>query len=361
MTGHTGFKGAWLSEWLLLLGAKVYGYSLEPPTEPSLFSLSGLSDRIAKDIRNDIRDYDSLKTAIEETAPDFIFHLAAQPIVRRSFAHPRETFETNAVGTFNVLEAVREMNRNCIAILITTDKVYENREWVYSYRENDALGGYDPYSASKACAEIVISSYFRSFFKANLLSDRQPAVAVASARAGNVIGGGDWAEDRIVPDCIRSLSKNETVPVRNKVSTRPWQHVLEPLSGYLLLASRIHEAMNDKPRLDILCSSFNFGPDADSNRTVLELVNEIFRHRPGTCEDKSDPDASHEAGKLNLACDKAFHLLNWKPRWSFERTVKETVDWYVKALDNGGDRNFIRELTVKQIKEYSTYRKNDRK
>jgi CDP-glucose 4,6-dehydratase len=360
VTGHTGFKGSWLCEWLLQLGSKVIGYSLEPPSNPSHYSLTNLSKRLFKDIRDDIRNYDKLYSAMSEYQPNFVFHLAAQPIVRMAYKEPRVTIESNIVGTFNVLEAIRYMKKNCIAILITTDKVYKNKEWLYSYREVDALGGYDPYSASKACAEIIISSYFRSFFRSDLLGEKSPAVAVTSVRAGNVIGGGDWAQDRIVPDCIRSLERNEKIPVRNKTSTRPWQHVLEPLSGYLLLASEIYKALHsnntiDANRLEILCTPFNFGPTLASNRTVMDLVNEIFKYWHGDFEDKSDLNAPYEASKLNLTIDKAFHVLNWKPQWDFEKTVRKTVEWYKSALERKNDAEYIRGLTQDQIKEYMNF------
>ena len=359
VTGHAGFKGSWLCEWLLQLDCKVIGYSLGPPTESSHYSLTNLSTRLFRDIRNDIRNHDKLRSVMSEYHPDFVFHLAAQPIVRQSFEEPRETIETNILGTYNVLEAIRCMGKDCIAILITTDKVYENKEWIHSYREVDTLGGYEPYSASKACAEIIISSFFRSFFKSDLLGKKTPAVAVASVRAGNVIGGGDWAQYRIVPDCIRSLERNRKVPVRSKTSTRPWQHVLEPLSGYLLLASEIYKACHsnntiDVERLELLCSPFNFGPNLSSNRTVMDLVNEIFKYWPGEIEDKSDPNAPHEAGKLNLTTDKAFHILGWRPQWDFATTVRKTVEWYKFALERKNEAEYIRGLTRDQIMEYTS-------
>lgn len=358
VTGHAGFKGSWLSEWLLQLGAKVIGYSLGPPTDPSHYALTNLSTRLLKDLREDVRDHDKLRSVMNEYHPDFVFHLAAQPIVRLSFERPRETVETNILGTYNVLEAIRWMGKECVAILITTDKVYENREWLHAYREVDALGGFEPYSASKACAEIIISSFFRTYFRSDLLGKKTPAVAVASVRAGNVISGGDWAEYRIVPDCIRSLEKNRKVPVRSKTATRPWQHVLEPLSGYLLLASEIYKALHsgsavDVERLELLCSPFNFGPNLSSNKTVIDLVHEVFKYWPGEIEDRSDPNAPHEAGKLNLATDKAFHILGWRPQWNFETTVRKTVEWYKFALERKNEAEYIQGLTRDQIDEYT--------
>jgi CDP-glucose 4,6-dehydratase len=357
ITGHTGFKGSWLAEWLVTLGAKVVGYSLEPPTQPSHFELIGLSQRLARDVRGDVRDYAQLASAIGEADPDFVFHLAAQPIVRQSYEEPRETFDTNVMGSVNVLEALRKSKHHAVAIMITTDKVYENREWIHAYREADPLGGYDPYSASKGAAELAISAYQRSFFSQYGRPSRDAVTAVASVRAGNVIGGGDWAADRILPDCIRCLESQQKVPVRNKTSTRPWQHVLEPLGGYLILAAEIHDALyrgrqRDTTRLAELCGSFNFGPALSSNRSVLELVHEVMKHWNGAWEDRSDPQAPHEAGRLNLTIDKAFHLLRWQPQWDFERTVRETVSWYQDALAQRTNPAAVAALTVRQITTY---------
>lgn len=359
LTGHTGFKGAWLAEWLLGLGARVIGYSLETlPTEPSLFAQLGLAGRLAEDVRGDVRDLPRLEETVRRVQPDFVFHLAAQPLVRLSYADPVGTFTTNVTGSVNVLEAVRrEARRPCAAVMVTTDKCYENREWLHAYREEDAMGGHDPYSASKGCAELAVSAYRRSFFAPTLAPGANAAapLALASARAGNVIGGGDWALDRIVPDCIRALAAGRAVPVRNKTSTRPWQHVLEPLGGYLLLGQRMAEALavRDAGALEQLCAPFNFGPHLQSNRTVAELVEEILRHWPGAWSDQSDPHAPHEAGRLNLTIDKAFHLLSWSPAWSFPETIAATVAWYRRAgeLPAGKTAGFA-ELTRAQIEEY---------
>ncbi len=333
ITGHTGFKGAWLCEWLLALGSRVTGWSLaDDVSTPSLYNQLHLSDRM-RDLRGDLRDATALTRALLDAKPDFVFHMAAQPLVRLSYTRPLQTWETNVLGTIHILEALRQVENPCTAILITTDKVYDNREWLHAYREEDALGGYDPYSSSKGAAEIAISSWRRSFFQNH-------AVRIASARAGNVIGGGDWAKDRIVPDAIRALQAGEPVPVRNKTATRPWQHVLEPLSGYLTLATAI--ATHDPVITSTIegatqhAASFNFGPDLSSNRTVAELVQEILRHWPGSWEDHSDPKAPHEASKLNLATDKAFHLLGWQPRWDFSHTIEHTTAWY-KGTFEGAD------------------------
>jgi CDP-glucose 4,6-dehydratase len=343
LTGHTGFKGSWLAEWLLALGAEVTGYALPPNTEPALFTQLGLAARL-QHTEADVRDLARLRQAVEAARPDFVFHLAAQPLVRLSYEQPVETYEVNVMGTVNVLEAVRQAGRPCVVVAITTDKCYENKEWVHSYREEDPMGGYDPYSSSKGAAELVISAYRRSYFSAP-----NSLVRVASARAGNVIGGGDWALDRIVPDCIRALQKGEVIPVRNKVATRPWQHVLEPLSGYLWLGACLANPQLS-PFSSQLASGFNFGPALSSNRTVADLVQEILEHWPGRWDDKSDPKAVHEARLLNLATDKAYHFLNWSPVWSFSETIAQTANWYLRADSAAND---IRQLTTGQIQSYT--------
>lgn len=340
LTGHTGFKGSWLAEWLLALGAEVTGYSLPPPTSPALFDQLGLASRLHH-IEGDIRDLTKLRQTVEAARPDFVFHLAAQPLVRLSYREPVETYSTNVMGTVHVLEAVRLANRSCTVVAITTDKCYENREWVHGYREEDPMGGHDPYSSSKGAAELVISAYRRSYFSAD-----NSAVHLASARSGNVLGGGDWAEDRIVPDCIRALQRGESIPVRNKVSTRPWQHVLEPLSGYLSLGAQLAAAAPNSP----LASAFNFGPGLASNRTVVEVVQEILTHWPGRWEDRSDPAAVHEATRLNLNTDKSHHLLQWEPVWSFGETIARTVQWYREAGRAPAD---IAAFTAGQIAGYT--------
>jgi CDP-glucose 4,6-dehydratase len=335
VTGHTGFKGSWLSEWLLALGADVHGLALPPPTEPALFDKLGLGSRMHHHL-GDVRDAGLVQSLVATIAPDFVFHLAAQPLVRLSYQQPVETFDTNIMGTVHVLDALRQAQRRCTVIAVTTDKCYHNQEWVHSYRETDPLGGYDPYSSSKGAAEIVIAAYRNSFF-----SSPDSPIRLASARAGNVIGGGDWALDRIFPDCIRALESGDRIPVRNKTATRPWQHVLEPLAGYLWLAACLDRETPDGP----LSSAFNFGPPLDSNRTVADLVVEILKHWPGQWEDLSDPKAVHEAKLLNLATDKAFHHLGWRPVWSFEETIARTVHWYQNARS-------ARSVTPDQIASY---------
>jgi len=342
LTGHTGFKGSWLAEWLLLLGAEVYGYALDPQTHEVLYGQLGLERRMAMDTRGDLADRIKLDRALADANPDIIFHLAAQPLVRLSYEIPVETFATNVMGTAHLLDAVRRLNRPCTVICITTDKCYENREWLHAYRENDAMGGHDPYSASKGAAELVISSFRDSFFnRKSETGDHGDGIKLASARAGNVIGGGDWAIDRIVPDCIRAIRAGRPIAVRNKIATRPWQHVLEPLGGYLWLGARL-------ARQPDLASSFNFGPALTSNRTVADLVRKLLEHLPGEWIDASDPDAPHEASKLNLAIDKAFHLLGWQPVWDFESTIAMTAGWYRSEADGASPW----ELTRGQIQTY---------
>jgi CDP-glucose 4,6-dehydratase len=336
LTGGTGFKGSWLAEWLLMLGAKVRVFSLPPPTDPALFQQLDLASRVDWQ-EGDIRDATALRKSLLECQPDFVFHLAAQPLVRLSYTEPVETYQTNMLGTIHVLEALRHLDKPCAAVMVTTDKCYENREWLHGYREDDPLGGHDPYSSSKAACELAIASWRRSFFQNH-------PVKIASARAGNVIGGGDWAADRIVPDCIRALQAGKEIAVRNKKATRPWQHVLEPLSGYLALAAGLYTSENPGP----LCSAFNFGPLLNANRTVSDVVSEALKHWPGDWIDQSDPHAPHEAGRLNLTTEKAFHLLGWQPRWSFETAVQKTVEWY--RAEHGGANPAT--LTRQQIREY---------
>ena len=345
ITGHTGFKGSWLAEWLLALGAEVTGYSLPPPTVPALFDQLGIAARL-QHIEGDVRDLPKLRHAVEAARPDFVFHLAAQSLVRLSYREPVETYSTNIMGTVNVLEAVRLAGRSCTVVAITTDKCYKNQEWLHGYREEDPLGGYDPYSSSKGAAELVISAYRQSYF-----SSAGSAVRLASARAGNVLGGGDWAVDRIMPDCIRALQREETIAVRNKGSTRPWQHVLEPLSGYLLLGAQL-ASLPAGPSVATLASAFNFGPALASNRTVVELVEEVLKHWPGRWDDKADAGAVHEARQLNLATDKARHLLRWEPVWSFEQSIAQTVQWYRHAHAHTNPER-IPAFTLGQIAAYT--------
>ena len=339
VTGNTGFKGSWLSVWLSMLGAEVYGLSNGVPTTPSHFTAAGLKDKTTY-YEKDIRNLQDVIQVIDEIKPDFVFHLAAQPLVRLSYNDPALTIETNVIGTMNVLEALRQTNHQSCAVMITSDKCYDNVEWIWGYRETDALGGKDPYSASKGAAELVIRTYAHSYFNTT-----ESNVKVASVRAGNVIGGGDWAQDRIVPDCVRAWSEGNKVQVRNLSATRPWQHVLEPLSGYLLTGQKLFEnhGLNGEP--------FNFGPNADQNYTVGELIEEMRKYWPDAdVEVVNDAiDQKKEATLLKLCCDKALHLLSWKPTLNFQETVQLTVDWYRKYYDQNED---VFSVTYKQIEDY---------
>jgi len=354
VTGHTGFKGTWLTMWLKLLGAKVVGLSLEPETDPSIFKLSGLSKQINHNIA-DIRDHEKLKILVETTRPDVVFHLAAQPIVLESYENPLSTYQTNVMGTVHLLDALKNIGHLCATVFITSDKCYENKEWVQLYREDDDLGGFDPYSSSKACTEIAVSSYRRAFFDPN----KKTNVLISSARAGNVIGGGDWAKNRIIPDCIRSIQANELIQIRNKIANRPWQHVLEPLSGYLILAQKSYEALTlkDAKAIRTLASAFNFGPEFYSNRTVEEVVKEVLKHVEGQWADVHNPFAKHEAFSLNLSIVKSYKILNWKPLWDFERTIFETVTWYQRSTEIMGLPEKIQKLMCDQISSYQTEKK----
>lgn len=341
VTGHTGFKGSWLCSWLIYLGAKVYGVSIDIPTKPSIFESANLKNRLI-DYRLDVINTDEFIDLFNTIKPDFVFHLAAQPIVSDSYENPTLTWRTNTMGTMSVLEALRFGHRKCTAVFITSDKCYDNVEWVWGYRENDRLGGPDPYSASKAGAEIAIQSYVRSYFS------KEDSTRIGIARAGNVIGGGDWASRRVVPDCMRAWSKGNTVELRNPASTRPWQHVLEPLSGYLWLASNLNgdKTFSGEP--------FNFGPPAEQNHSVGELVDVMSR-----CWDQANwQDVSegrngyYESSLLKLNCDKALHFLKWRPVWDFETTSHNTAMWY---HDYYNSKDVIAEhLIRKDIQKYAS-------
>lgn len=344
VTGHTGFKGSWLSAWLVQMGAEVTGYSLDIPTNPSHFEAMGLGAHM-RDIRGDIRDREALKKAMAEARPEMVFHLAAQALVRLSYDEPAATFEANVLGTLNVLEAVRATPSVDTLVSITSDKCYRNDEQVWGYRENDHLGGYDPYSASKGCAEIVAHSYFRSFFR--------DGPACATVRAGNVVGGGDWALDRIVPDCARAWAKNEPVLVRSPHATRPWQLVLEPLSGYLWLGALLREGAASPFALS--GEAYNFGPAADVNNPVSDVVKELARHWPGF---SSEMDMSVEATRkectlLKLCCDKALACLGWKATLDFEETMRYTAEWYRRFYQGGGSKDGMLDFTLGQISAYA--------
>lgn len=340
VTGHTGFKGVWLCIWLDSLGADVTGYALDPPTEPNLFDLSGIGSRITS-LRGDVRDLESLSRSVRDASPEIVIHMAAQPLVRDSYLDPVTTYATNVMGTVNLLEAVRKASGIRAVLNVTTDKCYENREWIWGYRENEPMGGYDPYSNSKACSELVTSAYRSSFFNPD--GYRSHGVALASARAGNVIGGGDWARDRLVPDIVRALEANEKVHIRNPHAIRPWQHVLEPLSGYLLLAQRLWE---DGPRY---VGGWNFGPYDEDARSVEWIVKEMCgKWGTGAGYEVAAGEHPHEARFLKLDCTKARVELGWRPRWNLEKSLERVVSW-ARAHTSGED---LCRVCLEQIDEY---------
>ena len=320
VTGHTGFKGSWLCIWLKELGADIVGYALEPYTERDNFVVSGLEDRITH-ITGDVRDFQKLSKVFEEYQPEFVFHLAAQPIVRESYINPKETYDINIGGTVNVLECCRLTDSARVIINVTSDKCYENKEWIWGYRENDPMGGYDPYSSSKGCSELITAAYRNSFFNPN--DFEKHGKSLSSVRAGNVIGGGDWQKDRIIPDCIRALENDKPIEIRNPRATRPWQHVLEPLSGYLLLASKVYK----EPQK--FCGAWNYGSNQDSIITVGEIADMIVaKWGGGSWIDKSDKSEPHEANLLGLDISKARSYLKWSPAWDTAKTIEKTVEWY---------------------------------
>ncbi|EMS85286.1 CDP-glucose 4,6-dehydratase [Leptospira noguchii] len=338
VTGHTGFKGSWLVIWLQSLGAEVAGFSLGLPTSPNHFELLSLDKKI-KDYRGDIRDRISLSQAIDEFKPQIIFHMAAQALVRKSYQDPVTTFETNIMGMVNLLDIIRIKSFVEVAVLITSDKAYRNDEWCWGYRETDILGGRDPYSSSKSCADLIAQSYYYSFLK-----DTKTKIAIT--RAGNVVGGGDWAADRIVPDCIRAWGGKESVTIRSPLATRPWQHVLEPLSGYLLLGEKLYIGQEG-----LVGEAFNFGPDASVNQTVLELLNAIAERWPGVQWEipKEFEGEGKEANLLKLSCDKVLFHLKWKPVLDFSETVDFTVNWYRNWIEK---RESVYDFTLSQIHLY---------
>jgi CDP-glucose 4,6-dehydratase len=340
ITGHTGFKGSWLCLWLNNLGATVTGFALDPPTKPSLFEICNIG-RFITSVRGDIRDGTNLNSALSAASPEVVIHMAAQSLVRESYARPAETYEVNIIGTVNLFETVRNCKGVKAVVNVTSDKCYQNRDWLWGYRENDVLGGYDPYSNSKACAELITSSYRNSFF--NPAEYRVHGIGLASARSGNVIGGGDWSADRLVPDCIKALLRGEKITVRNPDSIRPWQHVLEPLGGYLLLAQKLYENGAG------YAQAWNFGPDEDDIRPVEWIVSKV-------CE-KWGKDASyeidkgehpHEARYLKLDCSKARALLGWHPAWNLDTAIDKVIEW-ARAYKGHKD---IRKICLKQIREY---------
>lgn len=341
LTGHTGFKGAWMLKTLSLLGAEIKGYALDPQTKNDLFYLIE-GDRLCESVIADIRNKKRLEAEIVTFQPDFVFHLAAQPLVRMSYEMPAETFEVNVIGTANILDGVRLLEKKCNVVLITTDKVYLNKEWEYPYRENDILGGYDPYSASKACTELLISSYRNSFF--NPKDYDRHLKGLATARAGNVIGGGDWSKDRLIPDVISCLVNRKPVSIRNPNSVRPWQHVLEPVVGYLILGMHLEKDHS------VYGKSYNFGPRLGDSWSVIDLVQSaISSWGYGELEIIEDVNQPHEAGMLKLDISKVMAELNWTPKMNVEMAVKLTLDWYRSFMD---DRRSIADFTLNQIKDF---------
>lgn len=340
LTGHTGFKGSWLSLWLQSMGAQVVGYALPPPTTPSLFDVAKIDCEMTS-IIGDIRDLENLKKVFLEFEPEIVIHMAAQPLVRYSYAEPVETYSTNVMGTVNLLEAVRSTSSVRAVVNVTTDKCYENREWVWGYRENEAMGGYDPYSSSKGCAELVTAAYRNSYFHPDKYQVHK--VSIASGRAGNVIGGGDWADDRLIPDIVRAIIQGQPVNIRNPLATRPWQHVLEPLSGYLILAQKLHE---EGPTY---AEGWNFGPndeDAKPVQWIVEKLTQSWGNGASWTMDKGTHP--HEAHYLKLDCSKAKSRLDWYPRWNLDEALDKIVSWN-RAYLRGED---MREYTLGQINEY---------
>lgn len=316
LTGHTGFKGSWLTLWLHTLGAKVYGYALPPDSTPALFDVARVEVLLTKHTLADIRDSKSLATAMNEAQPDIVLHLAAQPLVRRSYLDPVETYTINIMGTVNLLEAIRQSNTVKAVVNVTTDKCYENKEWLWPYRENEPLGGHDPYSSSKGCAELVTASYRNSFLSAK-------GVGVATARAGNVIGGGDWSADRLIPDCLRAVEAGETLMIRSPHATRPWQHVLEPLKGYLMLAEALYQNPNT------FGTAWNFGPHEQDAKEVAWIVDRLAHQVPDMRWEVDTKPQPHEAHLLKLDSSKARHLLNWQPTWGLETALEKIAEWHL--------------------------------
>lgn len=344
VTGHTGFKGSWLSIWLTHMGAKVVGYSLAPYSEKGNYEASHLHDKLYADVLGDVRDLAHLDEVVKKYQPEIVFHLAAQALVRTSYEQPRETFETNIMGSLNVMEVMRKNDCLKTAIMITSDKCYENVEQIWGYKETDRMGGEDPYSASKGCTELMLYAYRQSFFNPEKYAFH--GKAVATVRAGNVIGGGDWSDNRLIPDCIRFIEAGKPIEIRNPIATRPWEHVLEPLSGYLKVGQKLLE---DPVKY---ATSFNFGPHISANKTVLEVTRRLVEYYgKGEVVDASDPNAVHENTLLNLDVTKAYAMLQWEAKWSLQEMIEKTVDWYKEALVSDDMWDFC----VKQILDHGEH------
>ena len=341
LTGHTGFKGGWLALWLSSMGARVTGYALTPNTSPSFFEVVKIAADLEDSNIADIRDLEKLQKAMSDAQPEVVIHMAAQPLVRYSYANPVETYATNVMGTVHVLESIRALDCVRAAVIVTTDKCYENQEWVWGYRENEPMGGHDPYSSSKGCAELVTSAYRQSYFAPEKYS--QHRVAIASARAGNVIGGGDWSEDRLIPDAIHAFEANEVLMIRNPMATRPWQHVLEPLSGYLVLAQALYE---QGAHFD---GGWNFGPSDEDARSVQEVIELFIQSWHSPAAWKQDmAEQPHEAHSLKLDCSKARQYLKWTPKWSLENAISQISQWHKAYQQNLN----MRDISLAQIHSY---------
>jgi CDP-glucose 4,6-dehydratase len=341
LTGHTGFKGGWLSLWLSSMGAKVTGFALAPNTKPNLFEIAQVQSLLDYSHIGDIRDLAPLQKVVSQAQPEIVIHMAAQPLVRYSYINPVETYATNVMGTVHVLESIRNIDSVRAAIIVTTDKCYENKDWPWGYRENEPMGGYDPYSNSKGCAELVTSAYRESYFSPDLYHRHK--VGIASARAGNVIGGGDWSDDRLIPDAIKAFESNESLMIRNPLATRPWQHVLEPLSGYLVLAQALYR---DGANFD---GAWNFGPKNNDARSVQEVVNLLIKNWRSPADWKQDSlEQPHEAHSLKLDCSKAIQYLGWAPKWSLEQAIEKIAQWQ-EAFQQ--EKN-MQKFTFQQINSY---------
>ena len=344
ITGHTGFKGSWLSLWLQQLGAEVIGYALSPPTQPSLFNVAQVAKGM-KSVIGDIRDGELLTKTIRQTEPDIVIHLAAQPLVRQSYVDPVLTYSTNIMGTVQLLEAIRQTPSVRAVVNVTTDKCYENKEWVWGYRENEPMGGLDPYSSSKGCSELVTAAYRNSFF--NMVRHGKHQVVLATARAGNVIGGGDWANDRLIPDVLRAIQSGQSVKIRNPNATRPWQHVLDPLNGYLVLAEKLYT------KGSAFAEAFNFGPDEEGAKPVQWVVEQLIQNWGDGASWYLDVDTHpHEAHYLKLDCSKARLVLGWQPNWNLNQALQAIIVWH-KTYSAHQSSTAMRSLCLQQIKEYS--------